>query len=252
MALQEIDWGLPLAYANSAEDETQASALKAEALHHWLREPALQELAPWLGSGLSEGETLAASTYTGTNPAEQFKTKPLPLHSIKPLQQLLEATKASATQPLKPEAPTANPLDLLFQDSPQPKGNEALNEEQWQSVKQALHLAQQADIGEKITESKAEPYVAPYKATLEQVAQKEPYLDRFTQLIAMRLSDFLNEKAFRQDALQVETLRQDNLVLARYVQWLLTQHHQQKQQLEVLQQELNTFKPAWGGFYRKH
>jgi ribosomal protein L25 (general stress protein Ctc) len=117
-------------------------------------------------------------------------------------------------------------------------------------VQKALTLAHlfEAQVGGRTAEAL---YQHPAAEPLKQLQQKEPYLDRFTRLIALHLAERLSDVRFREEALHMDTLRQDNLVLARYVQGLLQQTQALQQHNNALQQELALFQPALGGFYRK-
>lgn len=168
-----------------------------------------------------------------------------------PLEKVLEATRASWSE-------QASELELREGIREQLQANEAalpkrLSAEELTIIEQALVQAKKLSQFWESEEPNAQAalYETPGQQEARLVKEQEPYLDRFTRLIALHVVEALGEKRFAQQAFETETLRRDNLVLAQYVQRLLQQLETLEAEKNALQQEVNRFHPTMGGFYRK-
>jgi hypothetical protein len=210
---------------------------------------SLQGLSPALLNALRENARQSLQTMQ----TEAATGRALP-RAEKPLERLLETQrqqtaldvavdKAQSQLALQNPVGYANPTPNAIEPTP-------LSNEEQAVVQKALTLAHLFE--EQVAGRAAEAlYQHPASEPMKQLQQKEPYLDRFTRLIALHLAERLSDVRFREEALHMDTLRQDNLVLARYVHGLLQQNEALQAQNKALQQELDLFQPALGGFYRK-
>lgn len=185
--------------------------------------------------GLQDIENLQSAATTGQ----------VPLTSLKPLERILQASRGCD----QAKAAQANVEALLEAKSSQTSASEFSSAEQ-AVIRKAVMQAELFDQQQAEAEDNA-PYQHPATQKMKQVREKEPYLDRFTRLVAMQLAERLDDVRFRQDALEMGTLRRDNFVLARYVQVLLQQNKAVEEENERLKKELEAFKPTLGGLYRK-